>query len=111
MSMNKKILKIYVAGPYAHPDPVVNTRNAILAGEEIVKKGHIPFIPHLSMLWHTVVPHEADFWYEYDLQWLPDCHALLRLPGHSLGADREVREADRLGLHIYWSTDEVPNVK
>ena len=36
---------------------------------------------------------EYETWMEYDLAWLGACEALLRLPGHSPGADREVRYA------------------
>ena len=28
--------RIYVAGPYSHPDPVLNTRAAVLVGEELL---------------------------------------------------------------------------
>ena len=99
--------RIYVAGPYAHPDPVINTRNAILAGEELVRRGYTPYIPHLNMLWHTVAPHEPDFWYAYDLEWLPCCQGLLRLPGASTGADREVEHAKVLGIPVYHSIEEL----
>ena len=92
---------IFISGPYAHPDPVINTRNAILAGEEVIKQGHIPFIPHLNHLWHLVCPHEEDFWYEYDLVWLRKCDAILRIPGESKGADREMEIAKEWGLIIY----------
>ncbi len=61
-------MKVFVSGPYTHPDPVVNTRNAILAGEDIVRLGHTPYIPHLNHLWHLVCPHDPMFWYEYDLK-------------------------------------------
>lgn len=102
-------MKIYIAGPYTHLDPVVNTRNAILAAEEVVKKGHTPWIPHLNHLWHMVAPHEPDFWYNYDIAWLSDCDSLLRLPGESVGADREVRLARNLGMHVYYSIEEIPS--
>ncbi len=101
---------IYVAGPYAYPDPVVNTRNAILAAEEIVKKGHTPYIPHLTMAWHLVVPHETDFWYEYDLKFLPLCDSLFRISGESKGADREVSLAKNLGMDVYYNLEEIPDV-
>jgi len=89
---------VFISGPYAHPDPVVNTRNAILAGEEVIKQGHTPFIPHLNHLWHMVCPHEEEFWYEYDLVLLKKCDAILRLPGESKGADREMVEAQKMGI-------------
>jgi hypothetical protein len=101
-------MKIYIAGPYSHPDPVTNTRAAILAAEEVTAKGHIPYIPHLTMLWHFVSPHSIEFWYEYDKFWLRYCNAILRLPGASLGADDEIAVAKSLGIPIYNSVAELP---
>lgn len=100
-------MRVYIAAPYTHPDPIVNTRNAILAGEEVSNRGHIPYIPHLNLLWHMVAPHEPSFWYAYDLCWLPLCDALLRLPGASEGADREVEQAKALGMPVYYSIEEL----
>lgn len=100
-------MKIYIAGPYSKPDPVLNTRNAILAAEEIVKLGHIPFIPHLTLLWQVVAPHDLEFWYAQDSVWLRFCNALLRLPGDSAGADKEEALARSLGLPVYYSTDDI----
>ena len=102
-----KPLKVYVAGPYAKPDPVINTRNAILAGEEIIKLGYLPFVPHLTHLWHLVEPHEPDFWYSYDLEWLECCDILLRLPGESWGADREVEFAKEHGIQVIFSITQL----
>lgn len=101
-------MKIYIAGPYSHPDPVINTRNAIRAAEVVIEKGHIPYIPHLTMLWHFVSPHPINFWYEYDQVWLRFCNALLRLPGESKGADDEVAIAINFGLPIYHNFTEIP---
>jgi len=101
-------LKVYIAGPYSQGDPIQNTRNAILAAEKVKARGHTPYIPHLNLLWHMVSPHDPDFWYDYDLEWLPDCDALLRLPGKSQGADREVEEAKRWGRMIYYSIEDLP---
>jgi Domain of unknown function (DUF4406) len=101
-------MKIYIAGPYSHPDPIANTRTAILAAEEVIKKGHVPYIPHLTLLWHIVVPHRLEFWYEYDKVWLRFCNALLRLPGESKGADEEVALARKLCLPLYYTLDQIP---
>ncbi|MHA2094580.1 MAG: DUF7768 domain-containing protein [Candidatus Hodarchaeales archaeon] len=94
---------VYVAGPYGKGDPVVNTRNAILVADKLSELGFVPFIPHLSLLWHMVSPHEVDFWYSYDNEWLKKCDALLRLPGESPGADAEVELAKSLGIPVFYS--------
>ncbi len=100
-------MRIFISGPYANPDPVVNTRNAILAGEEVARLGHIPFIPHLNIQWHMICPHEPDFWYQYDLKWLAICDAILRLPGESLGADREIEYALSKRKKIFYGIAEL----
>lgn len=102
-------MKIYIAGPYMHADQVVNTRDAIFAGEQVIKIGHIPYIPHLNHLWHLVCPHPVEFWYEYDLHWLRVCDAVWRLPGESHGANMETSLAVDLGIPIFYSFDELKN--
>ncbi len=84
-------IKVYVAGPYSKGDAAINIRNALVAGEQLVSHGLVPYIPHLNHLWHLIYPHEADFWYSYDNHWLGSCDCLLRLPGESKGADREMQ--------------------
>ena len=97
---------IYVAGPYTSGDPVVNTRKAIEAGELLRGMGFVPFIPHLSLFWHFVEPHDVAFWYEYDNAWVERCDGLVRLPGESKGADAEVKLAIELGMPVF----EIGNV-
>ncbi len=100
-------MRIFISGPYTSPDPCINTRNAVLAGEELIKKGHIPFIPHLNHLWHLISPHVIDFWYEFDLRWLEVCDAIVRLPGESYGADKEVEFAISNGIRVIYDIDEL----
>lgn len=47
---------VYIAGPYSHPDPVLNVREACLVADQIVTMGAAVIVPHLSMLWHTISP-------------------------------------------------------
>ena len=97
---------IYVAGPYTSGDPIINTRKAIEAGEQLRAMGFVPFIPHLSLIWHLVNPHDVDFWYAYDKEWIERCDALVRLPGESKGADAEVKLALELGLPVFEIADK-----
>jgi len=62
--------------------------------------GHHPFVPHLFDL---VDPRDElgyERWMALDLDWLSRCDALVRLPGASPGADREVAAAGRLGIPV-----------
>lgn len=95
--------RVYVAGPYSS-DPVSCTRDAVHVAETLWDAGYAPYVPHLTMLWDLISPHECTshddrpFYLELDFQWLADCDAVVRLPGESLGSDREVALAEKLGI-------------
>lgn len=101
-------MRIYVAGPYTKGDVAVNVANAIFAGNVLADRGHIPFIPHLTHFWHMMYNHEHEFWMKQDLVWLAQCDAILRLPGESSGADREVKFAEEIGMPVYHKILEIP---
>lgn len=98
---------VYVSGPYTHPDPVENVRGAILAADALRSLGFVPFVPHLTMLWHMVAPHPLEFWYRWDMEWVKKCDAVLRLPGLSKGADAEVMLARELALPVAYTIEEL----
>jgi hypothetical protein len=98
---------VYIAGPYTKDDPVINTANVIRAADELASHGYYPYVPHLTLFWHLIYPHDIRFWYDLDIAWLKKCDCLLRLPGESSGADNEVRIAKNLGMPIYYSIEEL----
>ena len=92
---------LYVAGPYTNPDPIVNTHRAARFATAVYELGEwVPLVPHLSLLWHMVTPRDVDHWYQLDLDQLEHCNAIVRLPGASTGADRELAKAVCWGLHV-----------
>ncbi len=101
---------IYVSSPFAKGDVSENIRRACFAGDEILKKGHTPFVPHLTHLWHLISPKSWEEWMQIGQDLLGMCDALLRLPGESIGADLEVKEAKKLCMIIYHSLKEIPDV-
>lgn len=99
--MSKGDVLLYLAGPYTHPDPVENTHRVIRVADALMREtDYLPFIPHLNLLWHTIIPHEPRFWYDVDLRYLYFCDAIVRLPGDSVGADEEMAFAQGRGLTI-----------
>src|SRR6185437_13392935 len=94
-------VKVYVSGPYSYGDPCENTHNAIVAGNQLLDAGLVPFVPHISHFWHTMTPRPWEDWMKIDLAFLPACDAFLRLPGKSRGADIEQAEAVRIGIPIF----------
>ena len=73
----------------------------------MVKRGFVPFVPHNDMVQYMLDPDTLD--YEtillQDLAWVKKCDALLRLPGESPGADREVQYALSQGLLVTKNID------
>src|SRR5512135_1374912 len=100
-------MHIYVAGPYTKPDPVDNTREAIKVADILLRMGHTPYVPHLTLFWHFLAPHPVFFWYSYDLEWLKKCDVLLRLPGESEGADNEEAFARAHGIRVIYDVKEL----
>ena len=100
---------IYIAGPYSQGDVIENVGWAIDMGELLMDHGLIPFVPHLTFLWNFRRHHDLDYWYKYDLAWLARCDCLLRLPGESEGADREVEFAQAHEIPVFRSTHDCVN--
>jgi hypothetical protein len=99
--------RVYIAGPYTKPDPEANTKRAIEAGNKLLDAGFAPFCPHLSHYWHLQTPRDYEDWMAIDLAWLPMADAVVRLPGESSGADREVVLAHTLAIPVYGSVEEL----
>lgn len=98
---------VYIAGPYSKGDTVHNIHAALQAAETVVGLGCEPYIPHLTAFWHLVVPHNYEFWMARDEAWLLKCDAVLRIPGESEGADREVGVALLHGIPVYLDIKEM----
>lgn len=98
---------VYVAGPYTNPDPVRNTHNAVHLAEAVIETGLMAaFVPHITLLWHAIAPHDdVNYWYELDLSTLKRCDALLRMPGASSGADAEVKFAMEHNIPVFTTLD------
>ena len=118
---NQRSMKIYVAGPYT-PDRCTlhdaarvahkNTLRAVRIGIDIMKKGHVPFIPHLTHFIHleTDDPLPSSFYKRYDKAWLRYCDALFFI-GPSKGANEEKTWAKQHGLRIFQTLSEIPKVR
>lgn len=100
--------RVYVAGPLGeeHNWPL-NIHNAVKAWEELMKLGYFPYCPHVTAhlrdysIWCKNMTY--DDWMAYDIAWLDACDYLLRLPGHSPGADQEVKYANDHHIPVFHS--------
>jgi len=114
-------LKIYIAAPYTAKDDYQIERNvevAIRAGIEVMNKGHIPFIPHLT---HFIAIHPSCPWTKIDRRWIAldsewwgYCDAILVLStvrpdgGEAKGVVTELIAFTKGGKTIFRSLEEIP---
>lgn len=115
--MNTPLL-ILIAGPYrsgTDGDPAriaANLERLEQASAPIFRLGHVPMIgewvalPVLRTLEADAA--DGDVMYATAHRLLQHCNAVLRLPGASAGADKDVEIARQRGLPVYFSVDEIP---
>jgi hypothetical protein len=103
----KEIRRVFISGPYSEGDRIWNMRRALDAADALLRSGCAPFVPHLDGVWEFVWHHSYEEWMEYDRAWLEVCDAVVRLPGQSQGADREVARAEELGIPVFYSVSEL----
>ena len=99
--------RIYIAGRYSGGDVARNVRVTMEAADALIRAGYAPYVPHLSHFQHMMWPHDYEDWMDIGLSWLRQCDAILRLPGESPGADREVEVAKILEIPVFYSVDKL----
>lgn len=94
---------LYVAGPYSLHPTHCTTFAARVAMAIFEHTPYVPLVPHLSHHWDAVTPRPYETWLKLDVSILIHCDRIVRLPGRSSGADREMRIARHLGLYeVSW---------
>ncbi len=90
---------VYLSGPMAK-QPYIGPRDAMALATRLWRAGWHPVLPQLCSIWEMSAgpldPVSADGvcgWMEYDMSLLSRCQAIVRLPGVSSGADREITVA------------------
>lgn len=91
---------IYISCPYTKGDVAVNVRNSVIASEQVIACGHLPYNPLMSHFHHLISPHNYEYWMELDLKLIYKMDAVIRLAGESSGADRECELARRLSISV-----------
>ncbi|MFH1131680.1 MAG: DUF4406 domain-containing protein [Pseudomonadota bacterium] len=94
--------RIYLAGPYTKGDVAVNVANAIRVADHLLMRGYYLFVPHLTHFWHLICSRPYDCWLRYDLVWLEQCDAMVRIMGDSNGADKEEEKMTELARPIFY---------
>ena len=96
---------IYIAGPITLGNPMHSTHRAIEIAELVVEAGAVPHVPHLSIFWDTIHPHDWKYWLDMDMHIIDHCDALIRFSGLSKGADVEVDHARSRGMPVFVASD------
>ena len=95
--------RVYVAGPMSKGWFGDHMRAAINAADALRNHGYAAFVPQLCFFWDLMGEGWTyEEWMEFDRVWLLQCDALLRLPGESSGADREVAWAKEAGIPAFY---------
>lgn len=100
-------LRVYIAGPISKGDLRLNIDQARAAARWLIQAGFAPLTPQLTcyMVGDTPTADGGGFdhaeWMEVDLPWVDVADAVLRLRGHSPGADEEVARAEARGIPVY----------
>ena len=104
--METKIIRIYIASPYTKGNKVFNVKNSLEIADKLIKTNKfVPFCPLLTHFHHMFFPQSYETWLKFDFIWIGQCQCLLRLPGESLGADREVEEANKLNIPVFYTLE------
>lgn len=109
------MIKVYIAGPITKPDPKKNAILAIKYADQLLNLGYAPFLPQLCVFWQEHGEHRDDgsygagyeTWMNWAFEWIRQCNVLLRIPGESLGADREVAFAQSLRIQVCFSIKDL----
>jgi hypothetical protein len=118
-------MMILIAGPYrsgTNDDPVLIQNNVELMESyalPIFRSGHIPILgewlalPLLRLAGSRKIGDDAfdEVFHPVAVRLLEKCQAVQRVGGPSAGADEMVRIGRELGLKIYQSLDEIPELK
>lgn len=101
------MLRVYIASAYTKGDTAVNVKVQLDMFNELATKGYAPFAPLWSHYQHIVHPLPYETWLALDLEWVKQCDVVLRIPGVSSGADREVAFAEERGIPVVYSAEEL----
>jgi hypothetical protein len=100
------MIKIFISSPYSGNEEQ-NVHIQQDCANELINLGFNPFIPLLYHYQQAKHPQLYEVWLAIDLDWISSCDILLRLPGDSPGADREVAHAEKIGIPVVYSIEEL----
>ena len=100
--MERRRLRVYVAGPISQGDVFENVTKAIRVGKKMVKDGLAPYVPHFDSYMFAGSDISWNAYLEWDFEWASLAEAVYRLEGPSEGADREVGMAMQQDIPVFY---------
>lgn len=101
------MIKVYIASPYTYGDTAKNVRAQLEAADHLMNLGHCPIVPLFSHFQNMMFPRAYEDWLKIDFEKIKMCDVLLRLPGYSPGADKEVEFAKMYGIKVVTEYNEI----
>ncbi len=103
-----KPVYVYVAGPLTCGHLINNVSDALRVATLLRRKGYAVYVPHANVMWEVAQPElDTEVWLQHDFLWVRRCDCLLRLPGLSTGADREIVVAHEVGIPVYYTLESL----
>lgn len=102
---------VYIAGPLTLGDQKENVTKAIQAADLAYKAGYDPFIPHLFVAWDALSEKDYEEWLTICFRWVDRCDVVWRIPGESVGSDREVYHATHQFKPVVFSLEDLVALK
>ena len=99
--------KVFISGPYSQGDVEKNVGNAMNMANSLIEHGFAPYCPHLTHFLHINNWQPYERWLEIDNEYLVLCDAVIRIPGESPGAEKEVLLAKSNGIPVFHSLDDL----
>ncbi|QGH73599.1 MAG: protein of unknown function DUF1937 [Siphoviridae sp. ct7UA22] len=110
-----KAIRVYIAGPYRGDGKQSTVEKNIYEARKvairIARAGLFPVCPHLNTALFDfedgLVGFDASFWLDNYKDLVLDCDAVLRMTGQSAGSDEEVKAAQKHGIPVYFTLNEL----
>ena len=101
------MIVVYIASPYTLGDVGKSVGVHMKVANDLIGRGFCVIAPLLTHFLHIFYPRDWETWIKVDLELLSRADVVYRVPGKSAGADIETQEAEKLGIPVVHSLDEL----
>ena len=97
---------VFISGPISS-NALSCVRESVPVYKAFMDQGAVPVGLQFGIIAEMVDPFTYEEWMDYAFGLIDHCSALVRLPGESSGADREVAYAEALGIPVHYAPEEL----